>query len=260
MFCRIYVFAAIIGCSTLPFVLYQYYAAYLYCFTGPKPPFLSSLSPSYPGPELAEFAQQSGFLTPYTVNATIYPVWCSGVPWSSYNLLQKHFWNVGAFNYYELKQLPNFLLALPVLTLAFKTICLYIRRAPKTFLSSGILAETDKQRLVLPHIYHLIFLSLYGVINVNIQVLTRMLFSSCPVLYWYCASVLLNEQNDVFVLATPNKKKFKKVLKIYRLEDMLRVANPSNYPPWSSQQLLLFYFYAYIFVGCFMHSNFLPWT
>lgn len=167
---RICVFAAIIGCSVLPFVLYQYYAGYLYCFTKTKSFLLSFLTPSYPSPELAEFAQKSDILTPFTSNATIHPVWCTGVPWSSYSLLQKRFWNVGAFNYYELKQLPNFLLALPILTLVFKTICLFIKSAPKTFLSLGILTETGKQRLILPHIYHIIFLAVYGIINVHIQV------------------------------------------------------------------------------------------
>ncbi|KAM3172112.1 hypothetical protein ACTXT7_015217 [Hymenolepis weldensis] len=258
---RILIFFSIIGGSLLPYLFYQYYAGYLYCFTEPKPSYLSFLTPEYPSQELVDFAEELGVLTPYTVNATVHAVWCPGIPWSSYSLLQKHFWNVGAFRYYELKQLPNFLLALPVLILVFKTISLFAKRAPRTLLSLGILADTEKQRLILPHIYHIIFLSLYGIVNVHIQVLTRMMFSSCPVLYWYCASVLLDEENDVFTrVARSKKSKSKKRIKIHGLDDMHHVVAPSTYPPWSSQRILLYYFYSYVIVGCVMHSNFLPWT
>ncbi|VDL19098.1 unnamed protein product [Hymenolepis diminuta] len=198
---RILIFFSIIGGSLLPYLFYQYYAAYLYCFTEPKPSYFQ---------ELADFAEELGVLTPYTVNATVHAVWCPGIPWSSYSLLQKHFWNVGAFRYYELKQLPNFLLALPVLILVFKTVSLFAKRAPRTLLSLGILAETEKQLVYT--FYHF------------------------------------------------RKSKSKKGIKIHGLDDMHHVVAPSTYPPWSSQRILLYYFYSYIIVGCVMHSNFLPWT
>ncbi|VDK39283.1 unnamed protein product, partial [Taenia asiatica] len=181
-------FLATFLCVSSPYLIYQYYAGFLYCF----------------------LANELEVLTPYSVNSSFKPLWCAGVPWSSYMLLQKKFWDVGIFTYYQWKQLPNFLLALPVLILVFKSVSLFGRKAPKTLLSLGILGDHGKQRLV---------------------VLTRMLFSSCPVLYWYCASVLLNEQDNVF-----------------------------GHPPWSYQRALLYYFYSYIVIGCLMHSNFLPWT
>ncbi|VDN97028.1 unnamed protein product [Rodentolepis nana] len=257
---RILIFFSIIGSSLLPYLIYQYYAGYLYCFTGPKPSYLSFLIPEYPSQELVDYAEELGVLTPYTVNATMHAVWCQGVPWSSYSIIQKYFWNVGAFKYYQLKQLPNFLLALPVLTLVYKTISLFAKRAPKTLFSMGILAETSKQRLLLPHIYHIIFLSTYGIVNVHIQVLTRMMFSSCPVLYWYCASVLL-EEDYIFTRVSRNtKSKSKRAIQIHGLDDMHHAVSPSTYPPWSSKRILLYYFYSYIIIGCAMHSNFLPWT
>lgn len=170
IFYRIFVFIVIIGASIFPYVIFQNYAGYLYCTTEPKPSSLNFLFPSYPSQELADYAAELRVLTPYTVNATVHAEWCSGVPWTSYSLLQRQFWNVGAFRYFQLKQIPNFILAAPVLILAFNTVRLFYSRAPKAFLTLGFLAESDKTLLILPHIYHLIFLSLYGIITVHIQV------------------------------------------------------------------------------------------
>lgn len=87
-----------------------------------------------------------------------------------------------------------------------------------------------------------------------------MLFSSCPVLYWYCASVLLNKQDNVFERPHLREAKTKASSMLHQLIAMFCLVNPLSYPPWSSQRVLLYYFYSYIVIGCLMHSNFLPWT
>ncbi|KAL5966602.1 GPI mannosyltransferase 2, partial [Taenia solium] len=253
-------FLATFLCVSSPYLIYQYYAGFLYCFAFPKPASLSFMLPRRPSPELKELANELEVLTPYSVNSSFKPLWCAGVPWSSYMLLQKKFWDVGMFTYYQWKQLPNFLLALPVLFLVFKSVSLFGRKAPKTLLSLGIVEDHGKQLLVVPHIYHALFLSTYGIVNVHIQVLTRMLFSSCPVLYWYCASVLLNEQDNVFGRPHLRKAKTKASSKLRQLTGLFCFVNPLSHPPWSYQRALLYYFYSYIVIGCLMHSNFLPWT
>eukprot|EP00899_Mesostigma_viride_P024493 jgi/Mesvir1/5228/Mv15356-RA.2 len=53
--------------------------------------------------------------------------WCANrVPYL-YGFVQSHYWAVGLFNYYRLQQLPNFILAAPVLALALSAVFLYSR-------------------------------------------------------------------------------------------------------------------------------------
>ncbi|KAL7064366.1 hypothetical protein AAHC03_05642 [Spirometra sp. Aus1] len=144
----------------------------------------------------------------------------------------------------------------PVLMIAALIIYNFYCSARKVLLTLGILVENLRQQQLLPHVCHLLFLSLYGVANVHVQVLTRMLFSSCPIIYWYCASILVGD--DLFSPSKDrkNRKPFSGGFSISR---MITILSPASYL-YMHQKLLLFYFYSYILVGCFMHSNFLPWT
>jgi phosphatidylinositol glycan class V len=60
------------------------------------------------------------------------PEWCehnaagTGRRFSLYAHVQRKYWNVGLFRYYELKQIPNFLLAAPLLILSFTAAVVWI--------------------------------------------------------------------------------------------------------------------------------------
>ena len=73
--------------------------------------------------------QQQTLLSPWN---HIIPEWCeryaagTGCRFSLYAHVQRKYWNVGLFRYYEMKQIPNFLLALPLLTLSFTAVVVWI--------------------------------------------------------------------------------------------------------------------------------------
>ncbi|KAK4264069.1 hypothetical protein QN277_029408 [Acacia crassicarpa] len=63
--------------------------------------------------------------------------WCKARVPLLYNYIQSHYWGVGFLRYFQLKQLPNFLLASPILSLAFCSIYYYAKSRPQCFFSLG---------------------------------------------------------------------------------------------------------------------------
>ncbi|KAJ0083933.1 hypothetical protein Patl1_29945 [Pistacia atlantica] len=57
--------------------------------------------------------------------------WCRARIPLLYNFIQSHYWGVGFLKYFQLKQLPNFLLASPILSLALCSIIYYVTAQPK---------------------------------------------------------------------------------------------------------------------------------
>lgn len=80
-----------------------------------------------------------------------------------YSYIQKTYWNVGLFNYWEVKQLPNFILPLPILYLSVSS----IYSAPARLAPFSL--------YLLANLFILIFIA-------NIQISTRVL-SSVPLIY-----------------------------------------------------------------------------
>lgn len=63
--------------------------------------------------------------------------WCKKRVPLLYSFIQSHYWGVGFLRYFQLKQLPNFLLASPVLSLAFCAIYSYAKIESGNFFSLG---------------------------------------------------------------------------------------------------------------------------
>ncbi|KAK4791096.1 hypothetical protein SAY86_031509 [Trapa natans] len=70
--------------------------------------------------------------------------WCNRNLAIMYNYVQSKYWGVGFLAYFQIKQLPNFLLASPILSLALSSIISYARSRPRQFLSLGFLNETTE--------------------------------------------------------------------------------------------------------------------
>lgn len=163
--------------------------------------------------------------------------WCRQTIPMSYNYVQKHYWNVGFLSYYKLKQIPNFLLAAPVITLFSVQIFSYFRRqlstikkSPKHLIQLLHHRNTPDQRLFV-FMVHSAILMLICVFFVHIQVSTRLLASASPCLYWFC-----------YVDAVPKN-----------LGDFRSAVGRFS-------QITQIWCLGYCLIGTAMFCNFLPWT
>ena len=192
------------------------------------------------------------------------PEWCQYGPYFNvYSFVQEKYWNVGLFRYYEWKQLPNFILAAPVLCCSIVAVCTWIKINWERYVKQNNIKEKRGNRYILQFVRWSIFslqlfasdangagtlempstdiettllgdpilLGHYAVLAVStmiglsvahVQITTRMIFSTCPALYWYLVVIISKRGRfgDAVVL-------------------------------WCI---------LYIVLGLIMHPNWLPWT
>ncbi|XP_005102568.1 GPI mannosyltransferase 2 [Aplysia californica] len=242
--------------------------------------------------------------------------WCNDTFPMSYTNIQKHHWGVGFMNYYEVKQIPNFILAFPVILLSVRSCLFFVRKSGKSFFQLGFgnslnyfMRNTsqarDKKRdslsddevdmdeidaksqvwkpstaehshRIVVYIFHLIGLTVFGCCFVHIQVLTRLLFSSSPLLYWYCGMLWYRDRASQMPSPRRRTQSHPKVLNssswmdvaTHKIRSTIVKCQCSplldileNWANLSLEfQLVVIYFVFYFIVGTVMFSNFLPWT
>eukprot|EP00262_Sarcandra_glabra_P015600 TRINITY_DN4852_c1_g1_i1.p1 TRINITY_DN4852_c1_g1~~TRINITY_DN4852_c1_g1_i1.p1 ORF type:complete len:269 (+),score=35.15 TRINITY_DN4852_c1_g1_i1:53-808(+) len=71
--------------------------------------------------------------------------WCKTRVPLLYDFLQSHYWGVGFLKYFQVKQLPNFLLASPVLSLAVYSVIRYAKLCPEIVFSLGFRATQEEK-------------------------------------------------------------------------------------------------------------------
>ncbi|KAG0055911.1 hypothetical protein BGZ83_007034 [Gryganskiella cystojenkinii] len=142
------------------------------------------------------------------VQAYGYALYCSGQfssldarPWCNkpipliYSFVQDFYWNVGFLRYYEIKQIPNFAMAAPMIILSASGIYYYVKYDLRRALSLG--RQTSPQSLsrnVAPFLSQRMFpyvalwsvLLLTNITTMHIQIITRA-FSCLPPVYWFAA-------------------------------------------------------------------------
>ncbi|KAG5859805.1 hypothetical protein JTB14_034397 [Gonioctena quinquepunctata] len=212
------VFAVSSAICLVPFVLYQ-----IYCFNT----FCTDYKVDLPT-EVVNYALKHEFVLPGNVSK-YRQSWCFQIPPLAYSYVQDHYWNVGFLRYYELKQLPNFLLAAPVLYILIKNCSIHLKRnISKDVVNLFSLDEiftkkANKQKIIdrglNVFVVHALFLSMFCMLFIHVQVSTRMLCSASPLFYWYCVRYL---------------KDYSRFIKAY--------------------------FGGYFIVGTLLFCNFLPWT
>ncbi|XP_063054193.1 palmitoyltransferase ZDHHC18-A [Engraulis encrasicolus] len=253
----------------LPFAIFQFYGYTKFCETP------STLEPV--SPVLLSLAQVKGYRVPDPASPA--PPWCSRPLPLLYSYLQDVYWDVGFLRYFQLKQIPNFLLASPVSTLGSLAAYLYLRADPRYCLRLGLAGsdaskERDEKaptgfhsRRVFVYVVHATVLLLSGFFCMHVQVLTRFLGSSSPVIYWISAHLLLSHEP---LLADEHTKGKKERMPIHRplfgipwgrfhqnpITELLTAWTASSFVT----KCILRYFMSYWVIGLALHCNFLPWT
>lgn len=205
------------------FILVQFFYFSLYC-KGSKFE-MSDLVRNY--------GQHNGYVLPGYNKA----VWCTFAIPFSYSYLQEYYWNVGFLQYYELKQIPNFLLATPILAMIVTHSINFLLDNPKIVLHLGIMTPKLNSELSNQFVYtvHALALSIFCILFVHIQVSTRMLASSSPYIYWICAQHFQRENH---------RNSSKAFLQ----------------PKTHITRFIKTWFLGYFIIGTVLFSNFLPWT
>ena len=197
---RVSVVAISIFSAFAPYVLFQAYAGSVYC--------VDDVS-SRPWCDTSTYA-----LPVRLVSESL------GVPLGMYGWIQSEYWGNGLFAYWTWQQLPNFLLASPIVFLSIRGIRSWLLETRRT----------TYRRTPVCFVVHWSLLLFVAVFTMNVQVTTRFL-SACPALYWYAASVCLNP--------TPAGSALFGVC---------------------PRKALLCYFLGYAMVGTVLFTRFYPWT
>ncbi|CAG8577406.1 5125_t:CDS:2, partial [Diversispora eburnea] len=144
--------------------------------------------------------------------------------------LKEHYWNCGFLRYYEIKQIPNFVLASPMIILSLFGIYKYARYDLKRILSLNLISGNLDcspyfSTSILPFIYLWAILLLYVITSMHIQVITRF-FSSQPTVYWFASHLFINsltknykKVDDESSICTSCLKKKKMNVGIYSKEE-----------------------------------------
>jgi GPI mannosyltransferase 2 len=130
--------------------------------------------------------------------------WCNARFPLLYSFVQEHYWNNGFLNYYRLNQIPNFILASPIIYFYGRSLWEYFRVDPKlvftlgySFSNSLALIEFE-QPILLPYFYLSLFLYLYCILFMHVQVILRFLTAQ-PFMLWYLATNSQSNHTKIFV-------------------------------------------------------------
>ncbi|XP_050349760.1 GPI mannosyltransferase 2 isoform X1 [Nymphalis io] len=263
--------------AVIPYVLVQIYNYFKFCV--------------YSDHNLPEFLTNTEFILPGTAESP----WCNSSLPISYSYIQSHYWDVGFLKYYKIKQIPNFILAAPILLIILYHCMSYIKNnfrvccrlgLKEIVFNFGYSSKINKQKQhpkgfgandpnLFVYIIHVLFLTVFCLMYVHIQVSTRLLASASPVLYWICSSKMnvgptptsdQNTINEHFRRIGIGKRVPSHHLSIANLEGVDNMYSKwktfiiSRRMPDFQSRLIQCYFLGYLLIGTILFSNYYPWT
>jgi GPI mannosyltransferase 2 len=199
------------------------------------------------------------------------PHWCEHS--NIYKHVQEKYWGSGVlFGYWTANQIPNFVLAFPVLYISYASFYMYLRETKHQ--SKYLLVKTKKagddvdennvnivdqvtsslglnhiinirrnldlpfvgylSHRVAPYVWHLFGLTTLITILAHVQISTRLMFASCPSIYWFLAYHFNKKKVSTELLPKVGHRIFAKYY--------------------------LAYSWIYFTLGCVLFSTFYPWT
>ena len=173
-----------------------------------------------------------------------YPSWCNSPFGLSYFNVQDKYWEVGFLRYWQLKKIPNFIIAAPILVTHFVAsgyfflhlIFAYLEKQSMSglyhrFINPRFITQKwhktgiFNQLALAPFVIHSLFLSIFCLFFMHIEVANRFLFSSSIWTYWAIAGLIESQ----------------------------------CFGKWTNL-LYYSYFFVYFFGGTIAFANFLPFT
>lgn len=180
--CIVPTFVCILVCL-MPFILFQWFAFVRFCgLTKQDRDFHEAI---------VKYAIDNNLKLPTSDPSP----WCSYFLPMPYSYVQSHYWNVGFLRYYEVKQLPNFILAVPMLLIIWRQSIRfyrqhshYCRRLGLTYFAMNpaeVIPRFDMYATkVLPrecfvYIVHAVLLSVFVATCAHVQASYLFILSSC---------------------------------------------------------------------------------
>jgi phosphatidylinositol glycan class V len=150
--------------------------------------------------------------------------------------------------YTTTKQIPNFILALPMVLLAGSLVARHLL-SMRQWLLEVYGSSTDGREgkahwpiplhRAHPYVLHTAVLLAFGLTSMHVQVITRLIFAAAPAVYWQAA----------WLIAPVNSSSTGSTSTVVRCQRRTR----SSQAVWS-------YCWAYSLIGTIMFSSYYPWT
>eukprot|EP00039_Didymoeca_costata_P020890 m.342767 g.342767 ORF g.342767 m.342767 type:complete len:482 (+) comp21816_c0_seq1:146-1591(+) len=216
----------------IPYFWFQQYAEMRLCGTSASHHTLFS----FPERSLNADWIQSASLGVLSFDTIPHATWCEHrESISLYKYIQGNYWNVGFLRYYQIKQVPNFVLAAPIIGISFWGIQKYLKFWFQQLFARDIWVVATKVQhawrtakppgehsfALFPLVCTWAFLLTFAVLTINVQVTTRLLLASTP-----CIVISMAAFEEQY----PNSHCIRNYLVLYNV------------------------------LGIIMHPNFLPWT
>ena len=164
--------------SITPFFCFQWYAYQEFCH-------LHNV-------DLSEMLKDFFTSKNVVISGTKIPQWCHQSLPLSYSAVQSAYWNVGFLRYFQLKQIPNFIIAAPMLSIVIHFTLTYVKAVCMT---RSEREKIDNPLLGLeffPFVVHTTFLALFSLFVAHVQVRIFISFPSLNmILNFHCFRSLL---------------------------------------------------------------------